>query len=265
MASSSTFHWLRTRLRGPAGEQRLGEAEVALGPAAQPRPLSQAERTTRSASSSQVRAICSAVIVPSVSAPWVGAAVRVGGQDQGGAVGEARVRLAVGGEVEVAEALELARAGQPLHGQLARPAPRIVVVSPSGKSAATASTSRRVPGKPGARPAAHPEQDPLGLAAGPDERRRRPGIDGDAQRPGGDLDLAGDPLAPVSHRHLLRPAVGGDRLEVAGLLQLGPGVAQEDVPLAEAVEVGVAVGHDAGQGEPEPGGSGAGASSLGSG
>ena len=30
MASSSTFHWLSTRLRGPAGEERLGEAEVAL-------------------------------------------------------------------------------------------------------------------------------------------------------------------------------------------------------------------------------------------
>ena len=55
---------------------------------------------------------------------------------------------------------------------------------------------------------------------------------------------------PVPHRHLLRPRVGGDGLEVGVLLEHGPRVGQQDVSRLDAVEVGVAVGDDAGDGEP---------------
>ena len=100
------------------------------------------------------------------------------------------------------------------------------------------------------RPAPHPQQHPLGGLTGQHRRLGRAVVDHDAERSGRDLDLAGDPLTPVPHRHLLRPRVGGDGLEVGVLLERGPRVGQQDVSRLDAVEVGVAVGDDAGDGEP---------------
>src|SRR5262249_44787708 len=57
---------------------------------------------------------------PAGRRPAPGPGRGAGGEDQGGAVGEAGIRLAVGGEVQVAVALEPPRAGQALHGRLAR-------------------------------------------------------------------------------------------------------------------------------------------------
>ena len=165
--------------------------------------------------------------------------------------------------MQVAVALELARSGQALHGRLARPGPQEGGGVAAGEEPGDGLDLAAGAGQPGMRPAAHRQQDPPGLAAGPDERRRGQRVDLHAQRPGGDLDLAGDPLARVAHRDLLRPAVGGDRLEVAGLLQLRPAVTQQDVPPRRPLRSALPLGTTPATASPAAGGSGAGASSLG--